>query len=237
MTAIYKHRRGGSNIIPYIKLQNVNYRYPKGGFTIKNITLELSRNEFTAITGPNGSGKTTLGKLIAGIYKPQNGQVLIDGADSRYLSLGQIGGKIGYLFQNPDRQIFAPSVREEISFIPELKGYPPEEVMRNTDELLELFCLRGLEDELPFKLSRGEKQLLALAAILVNHPGYLILDEPTTGLDIERKTMLSRIISKLMDEGLGMAVISHDESFIMSHADRIIKLSGGEITDDSKQKS
>lgn len=152
------------------------------------------------------------------------------------MTLGQIGSKIGYLFQNPDNQIFAPTVREEISFIPELKGCPHEEIAHTTDKMLELFGLRGLEDALPFRLSRGEKQRLALAAILVNHPLFLILDEPTTGLDIERKNMLSNVIRKLKEDGLGMVVISHDEPFIKSHADRLIKLSGGEITDDSGKK-
>lgn len=163
--------------------------------------------------------------------------MLIDGINSINMTLGQIGNKIGYLFQNPDNQIFAPTVREEISFIPELKGCQHEEIVHIADEMLELFGLKGLEDALPFRLSRGEKQRLALAAILVNHPRFLILDEPTTGLDIERKNILSDTIRKLRGEGLGMAVISHDESFIKSHADRIIRLSGGEITDDSIKKS
>lgn len=218
--------------MPYIDLKDACYRYPKGSFAVKNICLQFSQDEFTAVTGCNGSGKTTLGKLSAGILKPDSGAVTIDGICSRDMSLGEIGKRIGYLFQNPDRQIFAPSVYEEISFVLELKGYSPKEVQEKTYSMLEIFNIAHLEKAVPFKLSRGEKQRLALAAMLVNDPKYLILDEPTTGLDIERKGILSGILDKLNEKGIGMILISHDGSFIKRHASRIIKMHEGEIADD-----
>jgi ABC-type cobalt transport system, ATPase component len=222
-------------MVSYILLENVDYKYPKGEFTLKDISVKLYGEEFTAIVGPNGSGKTTLGKLITGIFKPWSGRVTIGGIDTKYMRLSEIGNRIGYLYQNPERQIFTSSVREEISFALKLKGYPDDYIRHRVDEAIRLFNLEQLESSLPFKLSRGEKQRLVLASIFVNHPGFLVLDEPTTGLDIERKDVLSRIIDKLLKEGIGMAVISHDGQFIKRHAVRVIELSGGEIVGDTKE--
>lgn len=219
-------------ILPYIELKDIYYSYPKGGFAIDGLSLELLKNDFTAITGPNGSGKTTLGKLISGIFKPGKGSVSICGKDTREMSLGEIGGKIGYLFQNPERQLFAPSVREEISFILELKGYDQKYIDDSVEYILEKFNLKHLENAVSFKLSRGEKQRLAIAAVLVNKPDFLVFDEPTTGLDMDRKNILSNMLYELMDNGIGMAVISHDTEFVKRHAARVIKLEGGSIIED-----
>jgi len=223
-----------NNNIPYIKMQEAAFRYPKGDFVIENTSLTLFQNEFTAVTGPNGSGKTTLGKLIVGIVKPDCGSVKILNRDTREMTLGEIGKKVGYLFQNPERQLFSMNIREEISFPMEIRGIPKEKIKEKVDEMLETFSLTHLEGIPAFKLSRGEKQRLAIASILVNNPGFFVMDEPTTGLDAERKKDLSELISNLQDKGIGMVVISHDLPFIKQHADRTITLSGGKIIDDSR---
>lgn len=169
---------------------------------------------------------------MTGILRPQKGRVKICGSDSADMKLGEIGRRIGYLFQNPALQIFAPSVREEVSFALELKGYSSKEIERRVDEVLRDLDLSHLQDALPFKLSRGEKQRLAIAAVLVNKPGFLILDEPTTGLDMERRRVLSDILRDLKQKGIGMAVISHDRAFIDRLADREVRMHGGEIVED-----
>lgn len=215
-----------------IELRDVAFGYDKKRNVIKNIGLKLYGYEFTAIVGKNGSGKTTLGKLMVGILKPSIGEVLICGQKTRDITLGQIGKKIGYLYQNPDRQIFAPTVEEEVAFALELKGLEKEIIKNKSKEILELFQLGHLKDSFPFKLSQGEKKRLALATILVNDINYLILDEPTTGLDVKRRDILSEIIDRLMKKKIGMVVISHDEDFIEKHATRIIEISEGEIIND-----
>ena len=199
---------------------------------IDGLWLKLYKEQFTAVTGPNGSGKTTLGKIMAGILKPQKGRVIICGSDSAGMKLGEIGQRIGYLFQNPDLQIFAPSVREEVSFALELKGYGKGEIDREVNRSLRDFDLLHRSDAFPFKLSRGEKQRLAIATVLVNRPGFLVLDEPTTGLDMERRGTLSEILLGLKEKGIGMVVISHDRAFISRLADRTIKMYGGEVVED-----
>lgn len=222
------------NNIPYIELRGAAFRYPKGDFVIEDASLTLFQNEFTAITGPNGSGKTTLGKLIMGILKPDRGCVKILNRDTRGMTLGEIGKKVGYLFQNPERQLFSMNIREEISFPMEIRGIPKEEIEKKVNEMLEIFSLTHLEGIPTFKLSRGEKQRLAIASIFVNNPEFFVMDEPTTGLDAERKKDLSELIRNLQDKGIGMAVISHDIHFIEQHADRTITMSGGKIVDDSR---
>ncbi|MCK4260372.1 MAG: ABC transporter ATP-binding protein [Halanaerobiales bacterium] len=217
---------------PFIKVNDISYSYVKEERIINNLSTSFYKNHFTAIVGSNGSGKTTLGKLLVGIFKTLSGQVLLNGQDTKKMSLGEIGQKVGYLFQEPERQIFAPSVKEEIGFVLDFKGYPGKEIEKKINHMLKLFKLEDLKDDFPFQLSRGEKQRLALASILINEPEFLILDEPTTGLDFKRKGELTTILQELKDQGLGLIVISHDEEFVRENADRVIELSGGEIIGD-----
>ncbi len=183
--------------------------------------------------GPNGSGKTTLGKVLAGILKPTEGRAFLAGKDTRTLSLGAIGQAVGYLFQEPERQIFAPSVYEELAFVLRLQGKPPDVIDHAVNTMLGRFDLSALRDRFPFSLSRGEKQRLALAAVLVNSPDYLILDEPTTGLDLKNKRRLGGYLEELLDAGVGMMIISHDRAFATGYATRVIELSGGVVIRDS----
>jgi len=213
-----------------IRLEDVYFRYPRGeDWVLSGINFTPEEKGLTALIGPNGSGKTTLGKLMTGILQPTEGRVLIEGQDSGGLSLGAIGKRIGYLFQNPERQIFAPTVEEELSFALRLKGVPDEEINSRVEEMLGRFRLTDLQERFPFNLSRGEKQRLALAATLINRPDYLILDEPTTALDIKRKNELLGFLKELLDRGVGMLIISHDHDFLKKHASEMVEMAGGEI--------
>lgn len=188
----------------------------------------------TGLIGANGCGKTTLSKLIAGLIRPQTGKILIDGEDAAKKSLAWIGSKIGYLFQEPSHQIFAPFVHEEISFVLTLKGMSKEAAKELTAEMLDRFDLTQVADNSTLRLSRGEKQRLALAAMLANKPSYIVLDEPTTGLDYSRREILSKTIDQLLRDGIGIILISHDLTFINRHADKIIKMKDGGIYDEVK---
>lgn len=223
----------------FLSLKNVYYSYEKKEFNpaIKNISIDLSLDSFTAIIGSNGSGKTTIGKIMAGILKPNKGTVYIGNDNLNQLSLGSIGKRIGYIFQDPERQIFASTVEEELSFVLKIKGIEENQIRLKTEEMLNKFRLSHLRNRFPFYLSRGEKQRLALAAVLINEPKFLILDEPTTALDLKRKSELKFIIKGLLNDGVGMLVISHDNGFIDSFAQRIIEVNGGEICFDSLSKN
>ena len=215
--------------MPYIQANNISFGYPRGKKVIKNLSISIFKEDVTAIIGHNGGGKTTLGKLLAGILKPLDGEVLICREDTKKLSLGQVGKKIGYLFQNPSRQIFTSTVEEELLFINKLMDKSMTNAYGEVERLLQFFDLDSKRHELTFNLSYGEKQRLALSAILMNKPEFLILDEPTTGLDEVRKNKLSRYLKELKEEGVGMIIISHDLDFIDIHATRRIEIARGEI--------
>ena len=219
-------------------LKNVKFHYKKSNKSIsnifENISLDIFSDEITALIGENGSGKTTITKLMMGILKPLQGDIYVFETNIKEMSLGQIGKKVGYLFQNPERQLFATSVYEELAFVMDIKGYDKKYIDKEVNETLELLNLLPLKNEVPFFLSGGEKQRLALASILVNKPKYLVLDEPTTSLDIKRKEILSNIIDKLKEEKIGTLIVSHDKQFVEKHANRIIQLTKGEIVNDTR---
>lgn len=219
-----------------IELKNVDFEYIRGKKIIKKIYIDINIKDITCIIGPNGSGKTTLGKLMMGILKPNSGEIYLAGENIADMSLGQIGKKIGYLFQNPEKQFFSNTVEDEIKFVPEVKGLDKKYIEEKTTMLLDLFQLNHIKTSFPLRLSQGEKQSLALAAILVNEPKYLILDEPTKGLDVERRKILVQTFKKLHDEGIGMTVITHDYAFINQISDRILKMYRGEIVEDKRNE-
>jgi len=216
----------------FIEVDNVSFAYGKRKNILEELSLNINQYDCTGIIGENGSGKTTLCKLIMGILKPNRGRVLIDDNDIKDLRLSDIGSIIGYLFQNPERQLFTMKVKDELRFPFVLRENIDENIECEITKILKNFDLEDKKDDFVFKLSYGEKQRLALAAILINKPKFIILDEPTTGLDNTRKNALSGYLDMVKREGTGLIIISHDIEFITHHCDRIITLSGGEIIGD-----
>jgi len=211
--------------LPFISLSKVYYSYEKENIVFSGLDLELASGDITAITGPNGSGKTTLSKLIMGILRPDSGKVFLDGVDVDKMTLGEVGSKVGYLFQNPELQLFANTIFDELSFVLRLKGLQEEKIEEKVDRLLKDFNLSDYGDASPFNLSFGEKQRLAIASVLINEPQYLILDEPTTGLDYKRKRQLRDILAGLLERGIGISLITHDLDFIQYFGARVLRFS------------
>jgi len=213
----------------FIKLKDVESCLDKKR-VLENINIDVGKKEFVSIIGPNGSGKTTLSRVIIGTVPYTRGTVFIENKEVKHMTLGQIGRKIGYLFQNPDKQIFTPTVYEELSF-----SYKYNEELDTSskesdiDEILEIFDIKKLKNKTTYFLSQGERQRLALAAILINKPEFLILDEPTTGLDYKRKEILSKLF-KMYENKLGILLISHDRNFVNKHSNRVISIERGCIT-------
>lgn len=215
-----------------IKARGLTFAYSSRDSFISGLDLALGTGEATALAGPNGGGKTTLGKLLTGIIKPSAGELFHFGEDALQLPLSRIGQKVGYCFQNPNQQLLAASVEEEIAFGLKYRGASREHIEHTTESLLSLFEISHLRQSFPLNLSWGEKRRLVLAACLALEPKYLVLDEPTVGLDGERIKILSRILSRLLDNGIGMLFISHDQDFIQENAQRILHMQRGEIVDD-----
>ncbi|MCL1982204.1 MAG: energy-coupling factor ABC transporter ATP-binding protein [Clostridiales bacterium] len=220
-----------------IEFKNVKFAYPSGSFELSIKSLALDMGQATFIRGENGSGKTTLARLMAGILKPQEGEITIVGTPSFALGLGEIGKRVGYLWQNPRQQLFAKSVIEELTFVEELKNpkmTPGEKAAAKEAAMgwLEYFELAQLKDKTCYHLSHGERQRLALAAVIASGAKYLVLDEPTAGLDDKRKMALACMLKKLrLENGTGMSVISHDEKFAGELTERAITLAKGEVSD------
>lgn len=217
---------------PFIVFESVDFKYRRSTNIFQGLDLSINSEETTAITGKNGSGKTTLSKLAAGMIHPQKGRITIDGEDINEMSLGELGAKLGYVFQAVERQLFGMTVLDELTFVDRLKGIEESETYAKANELLDSFELADLEDRHPSTLSYGEKRRLAIAAALMSDVRFLILDEPTSFLDPERIESLSITLDSLKAKGVGMLIISHDEDFIDRHADRIIRIADGGIEDD-----
>lgn len=219
-----------------INISNLRFKYAD---RYRRSSFELSIESFvptgcTALMGENGSGKTTLGKLVAGVLRPASGCVFYNGEDIASWKLGEIGRQVGYLFQEPSRQIFAPKPLEEIALPLELRGIPKEEARKKAMALLKEFELESIIDNTTFTLSRGEKQRLAIASAMVMSPKYFVLDEPTTGLDKARRLILAETLKKMHENGMGILLISHDREFVDMLGADVRYMRGGRLLNDGE---
>jgi len=211
----------------YISVDNVSFAWPKGPTVLRNITFNIDNMDTIALLGTNGSGKTTLGKLIMGILNPTEGQVLLEGRRVDSYSLAQRGTRIGYVFQNPEKQLFAATVAEDIGFALSYRGLSAGSIKDRVQEMLALFELEKHAETFPFNLSHGEKQRLALAGIMALEPEFIIMDEPSTGLDWLRKQRLATVLERVRQRGVGYIIISHDHGFCYNLCARTLTLKGG----------
>ncbi len=208
----------------FYSINSVAFSYNKNAL-LNNISLSIDNNQHIGLMGPNGQGKTTLVKLMLGILRPQHGEIYLAGKNTKDISLSDVGKRVGFIFQNPDKQIFCPTVWEQMYFSHRNcePGYR-DEIEEKLMGYLEAFDLVKYKDKTPFTLSKGEKQRLALASVLSRNVEFLILDEPTIGLDMLRTAQLGKYLNKLREEGKGYFIISHDSSFLTKHVDKITNL-------------
>jgi energy-coupling factor transport system ATP-binding protein len=215
-----------------IETRNLFFSYRPPCPLIEALNLTVFQGEAVALLGPNGAGKSTLGLLLTGILKPSSGQLFVFGEERRDLPLCRIAQRIGYCFQNPDHQLLAVSVEEEIGFGLKYSFRTPEYIAAVSKKLLNLFEIEHLSQVFPLHLSWGEKRRVVIAACLALEPDFLILDEPTNGLDEKQIVILSRVLGSLREQGIGMLLISHDHRFAHSNAERILLMEEGKISRD-----
>ncbi len=209
-----------------LNLERVSFRYPKSEVNVINdLSCEFRPGEWVAVTGRNGCGKTTLVKLITGVLRPTEGRITLDGEDLSGLDLFGIGQRVGCVFQDPSRQLFCRSVREEISYGLRNLGLEEGEIQERVERHLALFGLEEQADSFPGNLSQGEQQRVVLAAVMALGTRYLLLDEPTSSLDMPTRQRLGQSLEKLVESGCGVIVISHERSFIQRWAQRELVLS------------
>ena len=205
-----------------IEIRDVTFRYQHSEVpVITGFSAQFESGQITAVTGKNGCGKTTLTKLLSGMLRPTTGSIYIDGRDTSKINLFEIGQSIGYIFQNPNRQLFNDTVWNEVAFGLRNLGLDEKKVEQETEEYLEYFDLKRYRDIYPGKLSLGEKQRLALAAVLALGTDYLVLDEPTTGLDVRRQRELREILLDIRGKlNCGIIFVSHETDFMTGLVDR-----------------
>ncbi len=224
---------------PYLQVQDLIYRYADGTEALSNINLEVGESEFLAFVGQNGSGKTTLSKCLNGLFKPTAGRVLIDGLDSRTTSIAQLVRRVGYVFQNPDHQLFNSTCWDEIAYGPRNIQLPEAEVRARVDEAARVVGLpEGLFKEHPFFLTKGMRQRVAIASILSLQPRVIIVDEPTTGQDARQSLEIMDFLSSLhRDAGHTIIIITHDMPIVARYAQRTVAMGRGRVLADGPTAS
>lgn len=223
-----------------IEVKNVTFEYTDGQekkTIIKDFSLNIERGSFTVILGHNGSGKSTLAKLFNGLYKPDSGSVLVDGMDTKDEKCEiDIKRRVGMVFQNPDNQLVASIVEEDVAFGPENLGVEPEEIRKRVDDALKAVNMYEFRRSTPHRLSGGQKQRIAIAGIIAMFPECIVLDEPTAMLDPKGRKEIIETVERLNREnGITIVLITHfmEEA---EHADRVIVMNDGNVIADSVPK-
>lgn len=210
-----------------IELRDVCFAYD-GHVALRHINMKVEKGETVVLQGVNGCGKSTLLKLLNGLIYPEKGSYRFDGIEinEEYLKNSvnskRFHQRIGFVFQNPDVQLFCGSVREEIAFGPQQMGLPAEEVRRRTDDMLKLIGIEQLADRAPYHLSGGEKKKVSLACTLSLNPEVLVLDEPLAGLDRASQDWLTDFLQQLQDAGKTLVISTHDDDLAHLLGDRIV---------------
>lgn len=212
-----------------LAMHGVSYEYRSGSRALNNVSFTLRAREFVALVGQNGSGKTTLAKHLNGLLAPTSGAVLLDGVDLRDVAPHRVACEVGFVFQDPDHQLFAATAAEEVAFGPANLGLPADEVERRTRAALDAVGLSDRPCADPFLLDKGDRQRLAVASVLSMQPSILILDEPTTGLDYREQRQMMALLQRLNAAGTTVVIITHSPWVVAEFASRTVLMVGGRV--------
>jgi energy-coupling factor transport system ATP-binding protein len=223
---------------PILKAEELRYTYPTYSVeALRGIDLFIQEGEFIAILGQNGSGKTTLAKHFNGLLKPTSGRMWVQNKPTAEVSHRELARRVGYVFQNPDHQIFARTVAEEVGFGLKMQGETPKTIETRVAQALEVVGLQGYEQKVPFALTKGERQRVAVASVLAAQPQVIILDEPTTGLDDRRQRNMMEMLKRLNQYGHTIIIITHSMWVAAEYANRTIVMKDGRILSDGPTRA
>ena len=216
-----------------ISVHEARYVYRHGNVVaLEGLSVEIAAGELVGVMGQNGSGKTTLTKLLNGLLKPTSGRVIVDGRDTAQHTVQAMAPHIGYVFQNPNHQLFATTVAEELAFGPRNIGCAPADVEERVAEAVEFFGLQEILGLHPYRISFPLRKLVGIASIFTMRPKVFILDEPTTGQDHRTTSVIDRLIVRLAERGDTVVCVSHDMPLIAHVAQRALVMWNGELIAD-----
>jgi len=214
-----------------IESTDITYHYPDGTEALKNVSFKAEEGKIIALLGPNGAGKSTLFLHFNGILRPASGSVWVDGHEIKYdkKDLMRVRQKVGIVFQNPDDQLFAPTVIEDVAFGPMNLGLSKEKVEKRVDEALQKVGMTEFKKKAPHHLSGGQKKRVAIAGILAMKPKIMVLDEPTSGLDPKGASQILKLLYELNKEGMTIIISTHDVDLVPLYAYQVYIISEGKI--------
>lgn len=219
-----------------IELHGVGFTYPDGSRAIDDVSLRVADGERVAIVGQNGAGKTTTVKLMNRLLIPTKGDVLIDGASTAKRTTAEVARDVGYVFQNPDDQLFAADVRSEIEYLPKYLHWSDQKREERCARAIELTGIQDHLDTNPKDLPSAVRKFVAIAAVLVSECRYVILDEPTAGLDSRGLALLHGMLDRLRDEGVAVVTITHDMRFVVDAFERVVAMADGGVIADGDRR-
>lgn len=217
-----------------IEISNLHFSYPAGVHALHGISLTIEAGEQVAIVGQNGAGKTTLARHLNGLLHPTSGKVKIGDWETRENSVAKLASRIGYVFQNPDEQLFSRDVKTEVAFGPKNLGYKAERAQGLVDEALEMTELSDKTEMNPYDLSPTWRKMVAIASVIAMDTPIVIFDEPTTGQDAANIARIANVIKMLRDRGKTVLTITHDIDFCAENFERVVAMSQGTILLDGK---
>ncbi len=212
-----------------IEIRDLHFTYPAGVQALRGVTAAVEPGEQVAIVGQNGSGKTTLVKHLNGLLQPTSGSVLIGDWDTTKVTVAKLAARVGYVFQNPDEQLFCRTVGEEVAFGPHNLGYGAERTASLGQDALDLVQLADKKDTNPYDLSPTWRKMVALASIISMDTPIVIFDEPTTGQDAASVARIAAVVAQLRQRGKTVITITHDIDFAAENFERVIAMSQGRI--------
>jgi len=217
-----------------IEVKELHFTYPSGVQALRGISLTIEIGEQVAIVGQNGAGKTTLVRHLNGLLQPTSGEVRIGDWDTRKSSVAKLASRVGYVFQNPDDQLFSRDVKTEVAFGPKNLGFSTEQVQGQVEEALAMTELSDKTETNPYDLSPTWRKMVAIASIIAMDTPIVIFDEPTTGQDSANITRIANVIKVLRERGKTVITITHDIDFCAENFERVIAMSQGTVLLDGK---
>lgn len=218
---------------PIVVVEDARYVYPRGNVVaLDGVSLTIPRGQILGIVGQNGSGKTTLTKLLNGLLKPTSGSITVDGMNTARYPVQKMAAHVGYVFQNPNHQLFATTVEEELRFGPRNLGVPEAEIPQRVAEAVEFFGLHDVLTLHPYRISFPLRKLVGIASIFTMRPRVFILDEPTTGQDHRTSSVINRLIHRLGERGDTVICVAHDMPLLADVAERLVVMWNSKVIAD-----